>query len=285
MRLLEPDVRRVVDRAVEAAQRLVPGDVARPQVEDRLEDGAHRVGTVEQRQDLLALLVGACRPADDLPGTPVLGAGVEVGLVELPAPLAAALGGVHREVGAAQELLGRLVAQRAHDNADARGRRDRLAAGGQRLGDGGNVEGSLTGWSLTGGAAAVAGGAPAVTGAPAGTKSLLIPSGGSVTSAPMCVAAHSPFFRLQARNTGIAGALKVEVLYLDGPRYTGERETGYVTGGTAWAPTNRLSLAQGIMGVNGSSTSQATVAFRFTPVGTGGKWQVDDLYVDPYRRF
>ena len=39
------------------------------------------------------------------------------------------------------------------------------------------------------------------------------------------------------------------------------------------------------MGVNGSSTSQATVAFRFTPVGYGARWQVDDLYVDPFRRF
>jgi hypothetical protein len=153
------------------------------------------------------------------------------------------------------------------------------------LAPGGNVEGSLAGWSLTGGATAVAGGAPAVTAASAGTKSLLIPSGGSVTSAPMCVAAHSPFFRLQARNTGVPGALKVEVLYLDGPRFTGERETGLVTAGSTWAPTNRLSLSQGIMGVNGSSTSQATVAFRFTPVGTGGRWQVDNLYVDPYRKF
>jgi hypothetical protein len=152
------------------------------------------------------------------------------------------------------------------------------------LAPGGNIEGSLSGWSLTGGAAAVTGSAPAVTGGSLGKKSLLIPAGGSVTSAPMCVAAHSPFFRLQARNTGIAGTLKVEVLYLDGPRYTGERETGYVAGDTAWAPTNRLSLAQGIMGVNGSTTSQATIAFRFTPVGTGGRWQVDDLYVDPFAR-
>jgi hypothetical protein len=153
------------------------------------------------------------------------------------------------------------------------------------LAPGGNVEGSLSGWSLTGGATAVAGSAPAVSGARLGTKSLLIPSGGSVTSAPMCVAAHSPFFRLQARNTGTAGALKVEVLYLDGPKFTGEREAGYVTAGSTWQPTTRLSLAQGIMGVNGSSTSQATVAFRFTPVGAGARWQVDDLYVDPFRRF
>jgi hypothetical protein len=153
------------------------------------------------------------------------------------------------------------------------------------LAPGGNVEGSLAGWSLTGGATRVPGSAPAVTGASLGAASLLIPSGGSVTTAPMCVAAHSPFFRFQARNTGLPGALKVEVLYLDGPRFTGERETGTITAGGAWAPTSRLSLAQGIMGVNGSSTSQATVAFRFTPMGTGARWQVDDLYVDPYRRF
>jgi hypothetical protein len=153
------------------------------------------------------------------------------------------------------------------------------------LAPGGNAEGSLAGWSMTGGATAVAGGAPAVTAAPAGAKSLLIPSGGSVTSAPMCVAAHSPFFRFLARNTGTPGSLKVEVLYLDGPKFTGEREAGTVTAGATWAPTNRLSLSQGIMGVNGSSTSQATVAFRFTPVGAGARWQVDDLYVDPYRKF
>jgi len=153
------------------------------------------------------------------------------------------------------------------------------------LAPGGNVEGSLSGWSLTGGATPVVGSAPAVSGAPVGAKSLLIPSGGSVTSAPMCVAAHSPFFRFQARNIGAPGSLKVEVLYLDGPRFTGEREAGIVSAGATWGPTGRISLAQGIMSVNGSSTSQATIAFRFTPVGTGARWQVDDLYVDPYRRF
>ncbi len=112
------------------------------------------------------------------------------------------------------------------------------------LAPGGNVEGSLAGWSLTGGAAAVTGSAPAVTAASAGTKSLLIPSGGSVTSAPMCVAAHSPFFRFQARNTGTPGALKVEVLYLAGPKFTGEREAGTVTAGaTLGADEPDLALA------------------------------------------
>jgi hypothetical protein len=148
---------------------------------------------------------------------------------------------------------------------------------------GGNFEGSLAGWSLTGGAAVTTGSAPAVTGGKLGAKSLLIPNGASVTSAPMCVGAHSPYFRFQTRNAAGSGTLKVEVLYLDGPKYTGEREVGYVTAGSTWAPSKRQSLAQGVMGVNGWSTSQATIAFRFTAVGGG--FQVDDLYVDPFRRF
>src|SRR3954465_4326247 len=120
------------------------------------------------------------------------------------------------------------------------------------LAPGGNVDGSLAGWSLTGGAAAVLGSAPAVTGAALGSKSLLIPSGGAVTSATMCVGAHSPFFRFQARNTGTPRSLKVEGPYLRGPRFTGEREAGTITAGATWAPTGRVSLSQGIMGVNGS---------------------------------
>ena len=105
------------------------------------------------------------------------------------------------------------------------------------------------------------------------------------TDSPPDAAAPRNTARDVRHGARVAGTLKVEVLYLDGPRYTGEREVGYVTAGSTWRPTTRLSLAQGIMGVNGASTSQATVAFRFTPVGSGGRWQVDDLYVDPFRRF
>jgi len=152
------------------------------------------------------------------------------------------------------------------------------------LAPGGDVEGSLAGWTLTGGAQAVTGGAPALSGARLGARSLRIPTGGSVTSAPMCVSSHSPYFRFQARNAG-TGSLKVDMTVLDGPRFAGERQLGTVTAGAGWAPTPRISVSQGILGVNGNSDSQATIAFRFTPVGTGGNWQIDDVYVDPYRRF
>jgi hypothetical protein len=152
------------------------------------------------------------------------------------------------------------------------------------LAPGGNFEGSLAGWTLTGGAQAVTGSAPAVSGAKLGARSLRIPAGGSATTALMCVSAHSPYFRFQARNGG-TGSLKVEMVVLDGPRVAGVKDLGTITAGGAWAPTSRISIAQGILGVNGISDSQATVSFRFTPVGIGGSWQVDDVYLDPYRKF
>jgi hypothetical protein len=30
--------------------------------------------------------------------------------------------------------------------------------------------------------------------------------------------------------------------------------------------------------------SNTAVAFKFTPVGLGGSWQIDDVYVDPWNR-
>src|SRR5262245_37799503 len=151
------------------------------------------------------------------------------------------------------------------------------------LAPGGDIEGPLAGWTLSGGAQAVTGSAPAVSGGKPGARSLRIPAGGSATTAPMCVGAHSPYFRFQARNGG-TGRLKVQMVVLDGPKFTGVRDLGTITAGSSWAPTPQISISQGILGVNGSSDSQATVSFRFTPVGAGN-WQVDDVYLDPFRKF
>jgi hypothetical protein len=32
------------------------------------------------------------------------------------------------------------------------------------------------------------------------------------------------------------------------------------------------------------NTGKANVAFRFTPIGLGAKWRIDDVYVDPMAR-
>jgi hypothetical protein len=55
---------------------------------------------------------------------------------------------------------------------------------------------------------------------------------------------------------------------------------GTVSGNGSWAPSPRLALllsnVTSLLGTN-------AVAFRFTPVGSGASFQLDDVYLDPWR--
>ena len=99
-RLREPGGRRTLVGAAEAGDRLVPRQLAGAQVHDRCEHGRDRV--LEEREDLLALLLGAQEPARHLLGLAHGGELVAVRAdVQLVAALAGALGRVHRRVGLA----------------------------------------------------------------------------------------------------------------------------------------------------------------------------------------
>jgi hypothetical protein len=156
--------------------------------------------------------------------------------------------------------------------------------GSYTLSPGANMEGGLAGWTLTGGAGSVAGNEPFRVGGTLDGRSLGLPEGSSATSSPMCVAINYPFFRLFARNTGATtSSLDVEVLYLGASgRVMDSQVLGNLRGYSAWAPTQRISLAIGRTGA--SQAGAAGIAFRFTPRGAGGRWQIDDVYVDPYAR-
>jgi hypothetical protein len=143
--------------------------------------------------------------------------------------------------------------------------------------DGGLEQGGL-GWTLSGGAAVVPGGDPFALGGRPSAKGLSLPAGSSALSAPTCIAADTPTFRLLARNTGTpSSTLRVEVVF--GP--AGKKESKVVadiTAGSAWAPTKVLSLA---LNKAGTATS---AQFRFTPREITGRWQIDAVFVDPYLR-
>jgi hypothetical protein len=143
--------------------------------------------------------------------------------------------------------------------------------------DGGLERGGL-GWTLSGGAAVVPGGDPFALGGINSTKALSLPAGSSALSAANCIAADTPTFRLLARNQGASSSrLRVEVVF--GP--LGKKQSkavGDITAGSAWAPTKVLSLA---LNQAGSAT---TAQFRFTPLDSAGRWQVDTVYIDPYLR-
>jgi hypothetical protein len=146
----------------------------------------------------------------------------------------------------------------------------------------GGFEGGSTGWILSGGARVVSGNEPFLVGDESDNHSLLLPSGSSAYSGTVCFALGDWHLRLFARNTGSkTGALHVQVVV---PSLLGGLLTildgGTITANGTWAPSPRLELA--LCNVTSLLGTRA-VAFRFTPVGAGASYQIDDVYLDPWK--
>ena len=142
---------------------------------------------------------------------------------------------------------------------------------------GGDIEGGAGEWTLTGGAAVADGNEPYL----AGEQSLTLPAGGSATTAPMCVGIEHPTLRLFARNTGDpTSVLAVSVVFRDLLGFQRSLPVGVVAAGSSWAPTPVMPVVVNLLSLLGDQD----VAFRFTPVGGGGEWSIDDVYVDPYKK-
>jgi hypothetical protein len=153
-----------------------------------------------------------------------------------------------------------------------------------KLVPGGDAEGSLEGWSLTGGAKTVAGSEPYAATGRLGSSSLSIPAGGSVTTAATCVNADHPTFRFFAKSSGgllgLLPVMTVELVYRDGLLGLVTVPIGTVVPTSSWRPSPvMLSLAAVGAAVAGG---EAPLAVRFTSLA--GKWQVDDVFVDPFKR-
>jgi hypothetical protein len=146
----------------------------------------------------------------------------------------------------------------------------------------GHVE-STRGWALSGAARRVRDNEPFYVNNARDRYSLLLASGDSGTTRPLCVGLLHPTLRFFVRNTGTATAvLKVEVLFENVLGLVEAAKIGAVTGGGAWMPTPPLLIAMNTMAPL-SSEGTTAAAFRFTPVGAGARFQLDDVYVDPYR--
>jgi hypothetical protein len=153
------------------------------------------------------------------------------------------------------------------------------------LDPGATFEDALPGWTLAGGAKVVAGNESYSVNAKGDSHSLSLPPGSSATSAPICVTLAHPTVRFFARNTGSAlsalSALSVSVRF---PTVLGTATLpiGVVAGGSAWQPTLPILIllnATALVSPNGT----IPVQFTFAPLLSGGAWQVDDVYVDPYK--
>jgi hypothetical protein len=160
----------------------------------------------------------------------------------------------------------------------------------QRFGDSnnykliGNFESDAANWTFSGGAKVVAGNESYKVGGSGDAKSVLLPSGSSAVSPFTCVGLAEPTLRLFAKRNsallGLVSTLNVQIqvqtslgLSLWLPVLPGD------LGGGSWHPTAPMPLIANILPL--STSDKTPVRFRFTPLL--GSWQIDDVYVDPYR--
>jgi hypothetical protein len=146
---------------------------------------------------------------------------------------------------------------------------------------GGDAE-SAAGWTLGGGARVVSGNEPWKVGDRADDSSLLLPRGSQATTGVMCVGIGHPVMRFFARRTSgwLLDALKVEVLFEGAGGRVQSLPIGVVLAGGSWQPTLPFPVLASLLPL--LPGEQTPVAFRFTPVGSAN-WQIDDVYVDPWR--
>ncbi|HEY7257043.1 MAG TPA: hypothetical protein VH476_10220 [Solirubrobacterales bacterium] len=147
----------------------------------------------------------------------------------------------------------------------------------------GGFEHGASGWQLSRGAAVVAGNESYYLDNAADSRSLSLPAGSSAVSPPVCMAIDTPSFRLVARNTGNpASQLRVEAVY----RLLGlvrTKTAGTIRAGSSWAPGQSVSTVLTLSPVVGTLIPGA-IEIRIAPLDSSGNWQVDDVYVDPFRR-
>lgn len=150
-----------------------------------------------------------------------------------------------------------------------------------KLVPGGNFEGSLSGWTLSGGARLVTGSEPFGATGNVGNESMSLPAGASVQSPYTCVDAAYPAFRFFGRNNGLLSIVAVSIVYKEPLLGPVAVPIGTVALSGNWAPSARmltLSAVQGI--VSGLLTGKTPqVALRFTALT--GSSQIDDVFVDP----
>jgi hypothetical protein len=144
----------------------------------------------------------------------------------------------------------------------------------------GGFEFGSYGWSVGGGASVVSGNEPFFA---SGGHSLSLPSGSSATSPVLCLNSNEPYVRFFGSDAGGSdGGLHVRVTWY-GLLNTVLGITDFTTyaSGNGWDALGQLNSSGGgnvLIPLVGSTSAR----IQFTPVGSGSRWQIDDLYVDPY---
>lgn len=147
---------------------------------------------------------------------------------------------------------------------------------------GGSFEGTAdqVGWTLSG-ASLTAGNEPFFVNDSGDGQSLTIAGGGSATSPFFCVDNTMTSLRFFAQQVNAGAGLHVQALVQNSDGSVTAVPVAHLLDGSmpSWAPTDAIS--GDTSGLSDDQTLQ--VALQFTVRASAASWQVDDVYVDPYR--
>ena len=149
-----------------------------------------------------------------------------------------------------------------------------------KLAPGADFEGSLSGWSLQGGAGQGSVSESYGATGSVGSSSLSLPDGSAATSPQTCVDAAYPDFRLFARTDSPGATVTVSVLYSSPLIGALAIPVGVVTPTSDWQPTAPMATGSAIPGW--PTAGRRTYRCEFS--AGGGTVQVDDVFVDPWGR-
>jgi hypothetical protein len=147
---------------------------------------------------------------------------------------------------------------------------------------GGSFEGTAdqVGWTLSG-ASLTPGNEPFYVNSSSDSQSLTIPGGGSATSPFFCVDNTMGSLRFFAQQVSAGAGLHVQALVQNSDGSVTTVPIAHLTDGSmpSWAPTSPITGD-----TSGLSDDQTlSVALQFTVRSSAASWQIDDVYVDPYR--
>jgi hypothetical protein len=135
------------------------------------------------------------------------------------------------------------------------------------------------GWTLSG-ASLTSGNEPFFVNDSGDAQSLSIAGGGSATSPFFCVDNTMSSLRFFAQQTAAGGGLRVRAL-VQTPNGVETVPVAHLVDGSmpSWAPTEPITGDTSSL----SDDQSLMVALQFSVRVAGASWQIDDVYIDPYR--
>jgi hypothetical protein len=143
----------------------------------------------------------------------------------------------------------------------------------------GGFESTSPAWAFTGGAGIVSGNETFNLNSRNDRSSALVPASATATTPSFCVQLDTPLARFVARTgSGPTATMRVDLLCPASGGGSTAVTVARFGGSSSWAPTPQIPVTA--CGPAGAGS----VSIQMRVVAETGSWQVDDFYLDPYKK-